>query len=207
MRIVDALVEVLKENESLTYKEAYLKIKERDLYQFGAKDPEAAVNAKLRCHCAGLDFPGASPVKYFKIVGQKGTRNLYALVKEDQEDLADKDEPKKKSKPVSEDDLLPEEKIDLTYLFYKNNIKRQILDHILDCHPKALKVLRERSHTAEAKAEMDRILTSMIATSEYYNQELEDYDKMKEIFDVVLESLTKPTVRLESACFVWMVKK
>lgn len=54
---------------------------------------------------------------------------------------------------------------------------------------------------------MDRILTSMIATSEYYNQELEDYDKMKEIFDVVLESLTKPTVRLESACFVWMVKK
>lgn len=75
MRIVDALVEVLKENESLTYKEAYVKIRERDLYQFGAKEPEAAVNAKLRCHCEGLDFPGASPVKYFKIVGQKGTRN------------------------------------------------------------------------------------------------------------------------------------
>ena len=31
--------------------------------------------------------------------------------------------------------------------------------------------------------------------------------RMKEIYDVVLESLTKPTVRLESACFVWMVKK
>ena len=29
MRIVDALVEVLKENESLTYKEAYVKIRER----------------------------------------------------------------------------------------------------------------------------------------------------------------------------------
>ena len=72
---------------------------------------------------------------------------------------------------------------------------------------KALKALRERSHTAEAKAEMGRILTSMVTTSEYYNQELEDYDRMKEIYDVVLESLTKPTVRLESACFVWMVKK
>ena len=71
MRIVDALVEVLKDSESLTYKEAYLKIVERNLYQFGAKDPEAAVNAKLRCHCEGLDFPGASPVKYFKIVGKK----------------------------------------------------------------------------------------------------------------------------------------
>ena len=135
MRIVDALVEVLKENESLTYKEAYLKIKEKNLYQFGAKDPEAAVNAKLRCHCEGLVFPGASPVKYFKIVGQKGTRNLYALVKEGQEDSADIEELKKKSKPVSEDDLLPEEKIDHTYLYYKNNFKRQILNHIMDSHP------------------------------------------------------------------------
>ena len=135
MRIVDALVEVLKENESLTYKEAYMKIKERQLYQFGAKDPEAAVNAKLRCHCEGLHFPGASPVKYFRIVGQKGTRNLYALVKEGQDDLLDKEDPKKKTKLVTEEDLLPEEKIDLTYLFYKNNLKRQILDYILDCHP------------------------------------------------------------------------
>ena len=72
---------------------------------------------------------------------------------------------------------------------------------------KALKVLRERSHITEAKAEMDRILISMIATSEFYNQELENYDKLKEIYEIVLESLTKPTIRLESACFVWMVKK
>lgn len=72
---------------------------------------------------------------------------------------------------------------------------------------KALKALRERSHTEEAKAEMDRILTSMTATSEYYNQESEDYNKMRGIYNVVLESLMKPTVRLESACFVWMVKK
>lgn len=132
MRIVDALIEVLKDYESLTYKEAYLKIKERNLYQFGAKDPEAAVNAKLRCHCEGLDFPGVSPVKYFTIVGQKGTRNLYALVKENGERPIEK---KNLKKTVSEHDLLPEEKIDLTYLFYKNNIKRQILNHILDCHP------------------------------------------------------------------------
>lgn len=127
MRIVDALIEVLKENESLTYKEAYKKIKERNLYQFGAKDPEAAVNAKLRCHCEGSDFPGASPVKYFVIAGQKGTRNLYALKKEDEP--VKEVELVKKPKTTAEDDLLPEEKIDLTYLFYKSNLKRQILDH------------------------------------------------------------------------------
>lgn len=135
MRIVDALVEVLKENESLTCKEAYKKIKERNLYQFGAKNPEAVVNGKLRRHCEGLNFPSASPVKYFKIVGQKGTKNLYALINSEQEDFVSKKECKKKVRAVLEDDLLPEEKIDLTYLFYKNNIKRQILDHILECHP------------------------------------------------------------------------
>ena len=101
MRIVDALIEVLKESESLTYKEAYFKIKERNLYQFGAKDPEAAVNAKLRCHCEGLDFSGASPVKYFAIVGQKGMRNLYALVQANQEGYAEKETPKKKTQPIS----------------------------------------------------------------------------------------------------------
>lgn len=135
MRIVDALIEVLKDNESLTCKEAYKKIKESNLYQFGAKNPEAVVNGKLRRHCEGLDFPSASPVKYFKIVGQKGTKNLYALINSEQEDFASKKECKKQVRAVLEDDLLPEEKIDLTYLFYKNNIKRQILDHILDCHP------------------------------------------------------------------------
>lgn len=132
MRIVDALIEVLTDNESLTYKEAYRKIKERDLYKFGAKDPEAAVNAKLRCHCEGLDFPGASPVKYFNIVGRKGTRNLYALVQKQS------GEAQKMLKGVaisSETDLLPEEKIELTYEFFKNNLKRRILSYILDCHP------------------------------------------------------------------------
>lgn len=141
MRIVDALVEVLKENESLTYKEAYFKIKERNLYQFGAKDPEAAVNAKLRCHCEGLDFPGASPVKYFKIVGQQGTRNLYALVKDGHENPTEEKGQKKEVKSVTEDDLLPEEKIDITYQLYKNNIKRQIVDHIMDCHPSFFEAL------------------------------------------------------------------
>lgn len=72
---------------------------------------------------------------------------------------------------------------------------------------KALKALRERSHVSEAKAEMDRILTSLIATSKFYNWNLKDCNRMKEIYEVVLESLSKPIVRLESACFVWMVKR
>ena len=136
MRIADALIEVLKDNESLTYKEAYKKIVERNLYQFGARDPEAAVNAKLRCHCVGLDFPGASPVKYFKIVGKDGTRYLYALATNEDVENSEPETPNAEVETVqTDDDSLPEEKIDLTYLFYKSRLKREILDHIIDCHP------------------------------------------------------------------------
>lgn len=131
MRIVDALREVLKDSISLTYKEAYLEIVKRNLYEFGAKQPESAVNAKLRCHCEGLDFPGASPVKYFKIVGQKDSRNLYALIETDIENNINNI---KKPEHIK-DDSLPEEKIDRTYLFYRNGLKTQIKDRILECHP------------------------------------------------------------------------
>ena len=132
MRIVDALVEVLKVNSCLTYKEAYKKIVESNLYEFGAKDPEAAVNAKLRCHCEGLDFPGASPVKYFRIVGQQEKRNLYALISSSSEENQDM---KNVGDGTQSEDQLPEEKIDLTYLFYKSNLKKQLLDRIMECHP------------------------------------------------------------------------
>ena len=71
---------------------------------------------------------------------------------------------------------------------------------------KAIKLLSSRSHVADAKAEMERILTSVIAKAKYFEQEPEGYDDLKKAYDVVLESLNKPTVRLESACYVRMVK-
>lgn len=84
----------------------------------------AAVNVKLRCHCEGLVFPGASPVKYFKIVGQKGTRNLYALIKDDEQPNFVQPIIHQKNKQANTtyaDDILPEEKIDLAYKNYKIN--------------------------------------------------------------------------------------
>lgn len=71
---------------------------------------------------------------------------------------------------------------------------------------KAIKLLSSRSHVADAKAEMERILTSVIAKAKYFEQEPEGYDDLKKAYDVVLESLNKSTVRLESACYVRMVK-
>lgn len=134
MRIVDALIEVLKDNNGLTSKEAYKKIIDNKLYSFGAKDPEGVVNSKLRRHCADLDFPSASPVKYFKIVGQKDNKNLYGIIREEDSSKAE-EKTVKRNESLKDTDLLPEEKIDITYRLYKSNLKKQILDRIKSCHP------------------------------------------------------------------------
>lgn len=133
MRIVDAVMEILKEEEGLDFREIYKRIVERSLYNFGAKKPDQVVNSEIRCHCYGIDFPSASPVKYFKVVGQKDGNNLYGILEESYSEKIPVT--LKKVKGISEEDLLPEERIDLTYLFYKSSLKRQILDNIIDCHP------------------------------------------------------------------------
>lgn len=71
---------------------------------------------------------------------------------------------------------------------------------------KAMKKLGAMSHIANAKAEMERLLTSEIATAKYYGQEPSNYERLKRIYVIVLESIKKPRIRLESACFVWMVR-
>ena len=133
MRIVDAVMEILKEEEGLDFCEIYKRIVERNLYNFGAKKPDQVVNSEIRCHCYGIDFSSASPVKYFKVVGQSDGNNLYGILEESYSEKSPMT--LKKVKGTSEEDLLPEEKIDLTYLFYKSSLKRQILDNIIDCHP------------------------------------------------------------------------
>ncbi len=131
MRIIDAVIIVLKENGSLTSKEVYEKIIEKRLYTFGAKNPLNVVNSQIRCHCEGLEFPSASPVKYFKIIGKKGKHDLYAAIDPDKPSA----ENNTKKIIYSEDNSLPEEKIDQTYLFYINGLKNQIIDRIRECHP------------------------------------------------------------------------
>ena len=134
MRIVDAVTEILKDEEGLDFREIYKRIVERNLYTFKAKKPDQVVNSEIRCHCDGINFPSASPVKYFKVVGQKDGNNLYGIFDENSTEESSS-APTKKVKVSSEDDLLPEEKIDLTYLFYKSSLKRKILDNIINCHP------------------------------------------------------------------------
>lgn len=55
-----------------TSAEIYQEIMDNNLYEFGAKNPQSLVRGKLRTHTLGLNFPSASPNKFFKIHSGEG---------------------------------------------------------------------------------------------------------------------------------------
>jgi restriction system protein len=70
MTIVEALKEVMRgAGRPLSSREAYDAIIAQGLYQFQAKDPHHVVLMQIRRHCAGIDFPTASPTKHFRLHG------------------------------------------------------------------------------------------------------------------------------------------
>lgn len=131
MTIVETLKIVLKTAEyGMTSKEAYDEIIRRKLYTFPAKKPDAVVNSMIRRHCLGLDFPTASPVKYFKIVDYKGKKPCYALI-----DSKTKTSTAEVPKVRGQSDLLPEEKIQRSYEEHLANIKAELKRQILRNDP------------------------------------------------------------------------
>lgn len=136
-RIIDAISEALKDEVGLTCREIYQKIEKQNLYQFGAKDPCAAVNAKLRSHCEGINFPSASPVKLYRKVGKKNGVTLFSLIDvgKDKEVVTDKSFPKKANVLIERKESLPEEQMDLIYSFYHKQLINELLNKILSCHP------------------------------------------------------------------------
>lgn len=138
--ICDAIKEVLKdEKQGLTYLEIYSRIEERKLYEFGAKSPQAVVHGKIRRHCEGLEFPSASPVKFFKIIRADRNTNYYGLVDDmNPSPIKDKDsdEPGNLQYVLDiEDELLPEEKMVQAYHRYLGDLKHSLLEKVRECHP------------------------------------------------------------------------
>ncbi len=129
MTIVQALKEVLSTlKKPMTYKEIYNEIIERELYEFGAKVPEAIVNSKLRRHCYGLDFPSASPAKHFVISSKQGKITKYYLF---EKDLIQVPDDQTQNNKKTSNDKIPEEKLHDAYLEHRDNIKALLLDQIL----------------------------------------------------------------------------
>lgn len=124
MRIIDAITEVLKESgKPMGHLQIYHAIKKRQLFSFGAKDPISVVRSQIRKHCFGLDFPSASPKKFFIMTEGKttSTKPLYFLIGEN----------KLKNRVVETieecSELLAEEAIHKNYLQHLINLKQQLL--------------------------------------------------------------------------------
>ena len=138
--ICDAIKEVLKdEKQGLTYLEIYSRIEERKLYEFSAKSPQAVVHSGIRRHCEDLEFPSASPVKFFRIIRTDRNTNYYGLVDDmNPSSIKDKDsdEPRNLQYVLDiEDELLPEEKMVQAYHGYLGNLKHSLLEKVRECHP------------------------------------------------------------------------
>lgn len=79
--IAEAAAEILKAYPNgLTYTEIYHKILERELYVFGAKDPEDVVRATLMKHCMEINAKWTLKNKLFSVTGI-GKHAVYTLIK------------------------------------------------------------------------------------------------------------------------------
>ncbi len=130
MTIIEAVKNVLADHEAMSSKEIYHKIIEKKLYQFPAKNPHAVVNGMIRRHCLELNFPTASPVKYFRIASKDGRTLKYCLLDEKQ-NIEIRDDT---SKSHSQSEWLPEEKIVDAYQEHLDELYSSLLSSIQEQH-------------------------------------------------------------------------
>jgi restriction system protein len=123
--IVEAIKTVLQDGQPASAEQVYRRIVEQHLYRFGAIDPKSVVRGKLRKHCVGVDFATASPVKYFRLVGE----DMYALeslegVKRDRSTV-------QRHKSLQ----IPEEVIDSAHGEHVTQLRQELKEKILNNHP------------------------------------------------------------------------
>lgn len=125
--IIEA-INIVLENQNMTVDEIYSSIIDRNLYRFGAKNPKGVVNSEIRRHCVDLDFPTAHPVKYFCISAVRNGKPVFGL-------LNDKKVKIKVNPSLTDEDDLPEERVEKTISKYNSKIKSELMDKIMRHEP------------------------------------------------------------------------
>ena len=74
-------------------------------------------------------------------------------------------------------------------------------------YAKALEQFKHRSNIRGAKEEMERILSAKVANSVLYDVDDEKIDDLEKEQSILLEAMRRPKISLDSAAFIWMVKK
>lgn len=129
MTIIEAIKEVLaNQPQGMTVDAIYNEICNQGLYKFGAQNPKNVVNVEIRRHCYGLEFPTASPIKYFHIVGANGKKPVYTILVENivQSKMV------RAGNILSLEDTLPEEKVENVVNNFNDQVKQQLMKLILN---------------------------------------------------------------------------
>lgn len=130
MTIVECIKAVLSESGSaMTSKEIYDRIIESKLYSFRAQDPVGVVNAQIRRHCLGLDFPTSFPVKHFEIARPVTKPVKYQLLSKDITSIAIP------STNGDDSEKLPEEVMKDAFSHHVELIKSTIYEQIIKNSP------------------------------------------------------------------------
>ena len=73
---------------------------------------------------------------------------------------------------------------------------------------KAIEKFKTESNLSGAKEMINQILSTKEARETFYGTKNENsMEQLKHLYGVIYKSLSKPIVRMESACFMWLVKK
>lgn len=124
--IVEAIIEVMQGSPGpQTVDEIYSKIIDAGLYAFKAAEPKSVVRSQLRRHCVGLDFPTASPVKFFRLEGD----DKYQL------ESAEGVRTTPKPRPTKSGARVPEEIINDAFDEHLSNLRTELKQKIFESHP------------------------------------------------------------------------
>lgn len=72
---------------------------------------------------------------------------------------------------------------------------------------KAFDIFKKRSNIRGAREEMERTLSARVANADYFGLSDEGIDNLKQTQEIILNTIKRPKLVLESAAFVWMVKR
>lgn len=73
-------------------------------------------------------------------------------------------------------------------------------------HKQVTEEIKKKSNLRNVKEDMERVLSARVANSAYYGLKDEDIEDLKSTQEVILAAMRHPSIILDSAAFVWLVK-
>ena len=90
---------------------------------------------------------------------------------------------------------------------YPHQKWKQIVDEsFVIAKKEAVKDIKRKSEIQSAKEEIQHIIAAQVSSKLFYQLENDNIDEIQKKYELIYDCISKPKLKLESACFVWMVK-